>query len=242
MENKIKKEAIVWKIEAGVIKQLNVEGTIFEVSHKQEYLADTSVVADIHRRAGIPSPVEYVRELAKTVDVGHEVKVCGKCHKRLPVSDFNKRKASEDGLQWSCRECNNLYGTGGYGGVKHRGKYLPRAKVCNMCKKELPASSFYKVTKPNGKKTLHTYCMECSRERTRVNEERKRALGVLQGAVNTPVVQSSEAKDIPVGSSGISDGSLPILDSCGVQEEHMDAKVTEKKWSLFKQGHETGEK
>jgi hypothetical protein len=38
-----------------------------------------------------------------------ESKVCGKCKKRKPAADFNKKSASPDGLQNYCKQCNCGY-------------------------------------------------------------------------------------------------------------------------------------
>ena len=36
-------------------------------------------------------------------------KVCNKCGRELPVSAFNKKTMSKDGLQDVCRECQSAY-------------------------------------------------------------------------------------------------------------------------------------
>lgn len=36
-----------------------------------------------------------------------ETKLCKKCGRTLPVSEFNKNKQSKDGLHCYCRECHN---------------------------------------------------------------------------------------------------------------------------------------
>ena len=35
-----------------------------------------------------------------------QTKVCNKCGRELPVSEFNKCSGSKDGLQWYCRDCS----------------------------------------------------------------------------------------------------------------------------------------
>ena len=37
------------------------------------------------------------------------MKVCCTCHERKPLSEFNKRRASPDGLQARCRECSRVW-------------------------------------------------------------------------------------------------------------------------------------
>lgn len=36
-----------------------------------------------------------------------ETKVCSKCGRELPVSDFYKNKVAKDGLSSYCKKCNN---------------------------------------------------------------------------------------------------------------------------------------
>lgn len=36
-------------------------------------------------------------------------KVCNKCGRELPISAFNKRTKSKDGLQDRCKECQSAY-------------------------------------------------------------------------------------------------------------------------------------
>ena len=36
-------------------------------------------------------------------------KICSKCGKELPLSEFYKCKISKDGLQWMCKECKKQY-------------------------------------------------------------------------------------------------------------------------------------
>jgi len=35
------------------------------------------------------------------------MKICSKCKEELPISSFTKHSKNKDGLQGSCRECNN---------------------------------------------------------------------------------------------------------------------------------------
>lgn len=38
-----------------------------------------------------------------------ETKICSKCKKEKPVSEFGKNKAKKDGLQAECKECKSAY-------------------------------------------------------------------------------------------------------------------------------------
>lgn len=37
-----------------------------------------------------------------------ETKICGKCHRELPLSEFYKNKSKSDGLQAWCKVCMNI--------------------------------------------------------------------------------------------------------------------------------------
>lgn len=39
----------------------------------------------------------------------YKTKVCFKCGRELPVSEFHKNKATKDGLQSHCKECTKVY-------------------------------------------------------------------------------------------------------------------------------------
>lgn len=43
----------------------------------------------------------------------NETKICSKCGKELPLSEFNKCKRNKDGLQYKCKDCQK----------KHMGQY-----------------------------------------------------------------------------------------------------------------------
>ena len=39
-----------------------------------------------------------------------ETKVCAKCHRELPLSEFHKYKRSPDGHQFYCKQCRVMKG------------------------------------------------------------------------------------------------------------------------------------
>lgn len=55
-------------------------------------------------------PKEYkkltIDEAKAEINKSMETKVCTKCGKELPVSEFHKNKYSKDGLQYMCKACN----------------------------------------------------------------------------------------------------------------------------------------
>ena len=38
-----------------------------------------------------------------------KTKVCSKCKRELPITEFNKHRRSKDGLQCSCKQCQKEY-------------------------------------------------------------------------------------------------------------------------------------
>ena len=38
-----------------------------------------------------------------------KTKVCSKCKRELPITEFHRNKATKDGLQSHCKECTKLY-------------------------------------------------------------------------------------------------------------------------------------
>jgi hypothetical protein len=56
-------------------------------------------------------------------------KYCSKCKTRKSVADFNKNKARGDGLQATCRVCDNALGRAHYSANKQ--SYKDRARLSN---------------------------------------------------------------------------------------------------------------
>ena len=54
------------------------------------------------------------------------MKVCTQCGQCKPLVDFNRRKASRDGLSAYCKECKKKYSEAYYG--KHKREYYLRNK------------------------------------------------------------------------------------------------------------------
>lgn len=55
-----------------------------------------------------------------------ETKICSKCKKEKPVSEFGKNKAKKDGLQAECKECKSAYNKLHY--QKNKETYLAKAR------------------------------------------------------------------------------------------------------------------
>lgn len=54
-----------------------------------------------------------------------ETKICSKCKKEKPISEFGKNKAKKDGLQAECKECKSAYNKLHY--QKNKETYLAKA-------------------------------------------------------------------------------------------------------------------
>lgn len=89
-------------------------------------------------------------------------KVCSKCQKELPISQFGPRKSTTDGLQCWCPRCQSTANSTLYRKT-HPLKLKPIAqkghKFCSKCKRELSLDQFYKVKK--GVQGLSSACREC---------------------------------------------------------------------------------
>ena len=62
-------------------------------------------------------------------------KVCKKCGRELPASEFNKCTSSPDGLQWICRDCQHEYSRKLY-------EKKQEAKRFSFDKEESPLANF----------------------------------------------------------------------------------------------------
>ena len=118
-----------------------------------------------------------------------ETKVCGKCKRVLPTSEFSKCTYARDGLQYWCKEChkaNNItlrrarIEANKLNKEEQEREQEPKTKVCSKCKRELPLSAFFAdASKARG---VHSECKECYKAR---RKERK-----AKAITNTPKNQN----------------------------------------------------
>ena len=80
------------------------------------------------------------------------IKVCTRCHKDLPVSEFFRNKGRPDGLMAFCKKCDMR---------RPARNKLPISgrKVCPKCKKEKGVSDFWK-----NRDGLQCRCKDCTKE------------------------------------------------------------------------------
>lgn len=83
-----------------------------------------------------------------------ETKICKRCQKEKPTSEYGMSKNSPDGLQSWCKECTNLYSL-----LRHEHKLTGGVKYCRLCHQILPRDQFIKS--PEYKDGLTTFCIKC---------------------------------------------------------------------------------
>ena len=105
-------------------------------------------------------------------------KVCNRCHRILPLTEFHRNHTRKDGYQCQCKECQRELAQNLYSRRKAEAEDKPQepeppktTKVCTKCKRELPVSSFG----PNKRSSdgLKVYCKECENENCRKYRAKK---------------------------------------------------------------------
>ena len=104
-------------------------------------------------------------------------KVCNRCHRSLPITEFSRKSSTKDGYQFQCKECQGemareLYGKRKADQEKDKDK-MPETKVCRQCGRELPVSMFGKA--PKNQYGLKSYCHDCENENCRKYRARIKA-------------------------------------------------------------------
>ena len=102
-------------------------------------------------------------------------KVCNRCHRELPVSEFSRNHTRKDGYQCQCKDCQREMSRATY--VRHKDEPAPEpapertAKVCIKCGKELPLDHFGR--NPRSSDGLKCYCKDCENENCRKYRAKK---------------------------------------------------------------------
>ena len=123
-------------------------------------------------------------------------KVCSRCGRELPISNFGRHSRTKDGYQPCCRECQSQMNKG----HKKRGPFehneapakpeepekIPDGmKKCSRCGKILPVSEFRKhKDTPDG---LQYYCKEC--QVTATAEAKKKRDAKKKDAVKAKTIE-----------------------------------------------------
>jgi len=105
-------------------------------------------------------------------------KLCNRCHRTLPVSEFARNHTTKDGYQCQCKECQREMNRA-YLAKKQEvpATYTPFAerttKVCPKCGRELPLERFGKNKRTTD--GLKCYCQDCENENSKQYRRRVRA-------------------------------------------------------------------
>lgn len=130
-------------------------------------------------------------------------KVCNRCHRSLPITEFSRKSSTKDGYQFQCKECQQAMARDLYEKRKAEQKKaqeekpetIPETKVCRKCGRELPVSMFGKA--PKNQYGLKSYCRDCENENCRKYRAKKKAARPKKEKKVQPVVDYSETA-IPV--------------------------------------------
>lgn len=106
-------------------------------------------------------------------------KVCNRCHRSLPITEFSRKSSTKDGYQFQCKECQQAMARDLYEKRKAEQKKaqeekpetIPETKVCRKCGRELPVSMFGKA--PKNQYGLKSYCRDCENENCRKYRAKK---------------------------------------------------------------------
>ena len=101
------------------------------------------------------------------------MKVCNRCHRSLPISEFSRNHTRKDGYQCQCKECQREMSRATY--VRRKDEPEPvkerNTKVCTKCGKELPLDRFGR--NPRSSDGLKCYCKDCENENCRTYRAKK---------------------------------------------------------------------
>lgn len=146
-------------------------------------------------------------------------KVCNRCHRSLPITEFSRKSSTKDGYQFQCKECQQAMARDLYEKRKAEQKKaqeekpetIPETKVCRKCGRELPVSMFGKA--PKNQYGLKSYCRDCENENCRKYRARKRAERPKKAPAETEVVNN--LTDAPVLPELTLEEAIDILVSKG---------------------------
>lgn len=113
-----------------------------------------------------------------------ETKICKRCGRELPTSEYNKHSTNKDGLQSWCRECQSEYG-------HMRDLHKEGVKYCKKCGKIKSKTEFYPCS--HHKDGLQTYCKECDKEHGRLKNG---TTGVYKVDPITKLLESYSEEDL----------------------------------------------
>ena len=100
-------------------------------------------------------------------------KVCNRCHRSLPLTEFSRNHTRKDGYQCQCKDCQREMSRATY--VRRKDEPEPvkerTTKFCKKCGKELPLDRFGR--NPRSSDGLKCYCKDCENENCRTYRAKK---------------------------------------------------------------------
>lgn len=107
------------------------------------------------------------------------MKTCTRCHRDLPLTDYQRHARNKDGLQYICRDCTREIRALRKPPAVH---VLPHddGKRCKRCDTFKPWSDFH--ASRAARDGHQTYCVSCAAEATKRSQERNAEAFILRGA------------------------------------------------------------
>lgn len=137
-----------------------------------QHYGNGPVTGPICTKTKKPTSVLMVKDCfeARTSAPVTVTKVCNRCHRELPITEFHRNHTRKDGYQCQCKECQRELAHAMY--VKREEAKqtqepteTPTTKVCAKCHRELPVENFGHTKK--NKNGLKSYCRDCENENCR---------------------------------------------------------------------------
>ena len=140
-----------------------------------QHYGNGPVTGPICTKTKKPTSVLMVKDCfeARTTAPAIVTKVCNRCHRELPITEFHRNHTRKDGYQCQCKECQKELAQAMYKKREEKKKAeaaeqpveVPTTKVCAKCGRELPVENFGHTKK--NKNGLKSYCKDCENENSR---------------------------------------------------------------------------
>lgn len=137
-----------------------------------QHYGNGPVTGPICTKTKKPTSVLMVKDCfeARTSAPVTVTKVCNRCHRELPITEFHRNHTRKDGYQCQCKECQReldhaMYVKREEAKQTQEPTETPTTKVCAKCHRELPVENF--GHSPKNKNGLKSYCKECENENCR---------------------------------------------------------------------------
>ena len=144
-------------------------------------------------------------------------KVCSRCHRTLPLTEFHRNHTRKDGYQYQCKECQKelaqaMYKKREEAKQTEQPVEVPATKVCAKCGRELPVENFGHT--PKNKNGLKSYCKDCENENCRKYRAKRLGSPRKEKKPNTddiPVINDILQQPVPAISTFTDDAIIAEL-------------------------------